>query len=140
MGQKTPQIRRSNSLVAGDRFPLAGGKVIPNMKKMEIKGFSVRKRTRGTAKSVSRPLLFISAKGHDEKRRIKRKTREIMFDSAIMAGLNFFTILASLGVVGLLQDPAQGIGAALISAGLAFFLYLAIQRGLVPNSPSRQDS
>ena len=101
------------------------------MKKMEIKVFFVGKRTRGTAKSGSHPLLFISVKRHHEKRRIKRKNREIIFDSAIMAGLNFFTILASLGVVGLLQDPAQGIGAALISAGLAFFLYLAIQRGLV---------
>lgn len=56
---------------------------------------------------------------------------DILVNACIMAGLHFFGTLAGLGATGLMADWKLGVLAAGISAGLSFFVSLAIQRGLV---------
>jgi len=56
--------------------------------------------------------------------------QEALLNAAILGGLTFFTTLGGIGAVGLLADPKLGLCAAAISAGLAFFARLAVERGL----------
>jgi len=60
----------------------------------------------------------------------KNPDADIIINALIVAGQNFFTTLAGLGAAGLLSDVKAGMLGAGISAGLAFFGSLAIQRGL----------
>lgn len=55
---------------------------------------------------------------------------DALIDAGIMAGSTFFTTLAALGAVGLLENPAVGLLAAGLAAGAQFFAVLAIKRGL----------
>jgi len=57
--------------------------------------------------------------------------RDQLINAAILAAIDFFTTLAAVGAVGLIQDPALTLTAAGISAGLSFFVALAAQRGLI---------
>jgi len=59
------------------------------------------------------------------------KWGDMIINAAIMAGLGFFTTLASMGAVGLITDPTASLAAAGIAAGMEFFLSLALQRGLL---------
>lgn len=58
-------------------------------------------------------------------------TADQLINAAIMAGVNFFTTIGSLGATGMFVDPVKGLVAGLIAAGSSFFVTLAIQRGLV---------
>jgi len=60
----------------------------------------------------------------------KNPDADIIINALIVAGQNFFTTLAGMGAAGLLSDMKTGILGAGISAGLAFFSSLVIQRGL----------
>jgi hypothetical protein len=51
-------------------------------------------------------------------------------NAGIIAGFNFFSTLAGVGVTGLTQDPVVALTAAAVSAGLGFFASLITQRGL----------
>jgi hypothetical protein len=50
-----------------------------------------------------------------------RDYRTALIDACIVAGFTFFSTLGGLGATGLLADPSQGILAAAISTGIAFF-------------------
>jgi hypothetical protein len=52
--------------------------------------------------------------------------RDDLIDASILAGLTFFTNLASQSFVGKLELIQAGI-----QAGLMFFTFLAIKRGLI---------
>ena len=56
--------------------------------------------------------------------------KDALMDAAIMAGSAFFTTLAGLGAVGLLENPTTALLAAAIAAGAQFFAILVIKRGL----------
>jgi len=60
----------------------------------------------------------------------KNPNSDLIVNALIVAGQNFFTTLAGMGAAGLLADAKAGMLGAGISAGLAFFSSLAIQRGL----------
>jgi len=53
-----------------------------------------------------------------------------LVNAGILAGLGFFSTLASLTAVGITTDPVTSLTAAAISAGVNFFTTLALQRGL----------
>jgi len=63
--------------------------------------------------------------------------RDQLINAAIMAGIDFFSTLASISAAGIITDPARSLLAAGIAAGLGFFLALAIQRGLIKRSPEQ---
>jgi len=56
--------------------------------------------------------------------------RDQRVNATILAGLGFFTTLASISAAGIRADPATSLLAAGIAAGLEFFVAMAIQRGL----------
>jgi len=58
-----------------------------------------------------------------------------IINAAIMAGIDFFSTLASISAAGIIVDPARSLLAAGIAAGLGFFMALAIQRGLIRRPP-----
>jgi hypothetical protein len=51
-------------------------------------------------------------------------------NALIIAGFNFFSTLAGLGVTSLTGEPVTALAAAGVSAGLGFFASLMLQRGL----------
>jgi hypothetical protein len=57
--------------------------------------------------------------------------KNALIDSAIVAGVDFFTTLGGLGVAGLFADPTKGLIAAGISAAAGFFFTLAVKRGVI---------
>jgi hypothetical protein len=59
-----------------------------------------------------------------------------LIDAAIIAGLNFFTALAGLGVTGLFADPPKALIACAISSAIGFFATLAFKRGLTNKPPT----
>jgi len=56
--------------------------------------------------------------------------KDQILNAGILAGVGFFSTLASVQATGIIKDPVTAVVAAGISAGLEFFLSLAIQRGL----------
>jgi len=56
--------------------------------------------------------------------------KEQLINATIIAGFNFFSTLASMGVTQLTTDPLQAILAGIISAGIGFFGSLMVQRGI----------
>lgn len=56
---------------------------------------------------------------------------DMLINSGIMAAIDFFTTLAGIGALGLIQDPTLSLTAAGISGALSFFVTLGMQRGLV---------
>jgi len=61
---------------------------------------------------------------------MRRQLEEALVNAAILAGLSFCTTLAGIGASGMKTDISGSLIAALISAGLAFFARLAVERGL----------
>jgi len=61
--------------------------------------------------------------------------RDQLINALIMAGIDFFSTLASISAAGIITDPARSLLAASIAAGLGFFMTLAIQRGLYKRPP-----
>lgn len=61
--------------------------------------------------------------------------KNALIDSLIIAGLNFFTTLAGLGVAGLCADPQKALIAAALSAGVGFLATLAFKRGIISKPP-----
>ena len=57
---------------------------------------------------------------------------EMLINSAVMAGLGFFSTVTGLMATGLVTEPTVACFAAGISAGTQFFMSLAVQRGLKP--------
>ncbi len=64
--------------------------------------------------------------GSDE----KTDWREMVIDAWIIAGLNFFTTLSGIEVTDIASNPGEAFLASAISAGLGFFMTLAVKRGL----------
>ena len=55
---------------------------------------------------------------------------DALIDAGIVACLGFFSTIGALGVSGVLESPTQCLLSGLISAGIQFFTYLALKRGL----------
>jgi len=75
---------------------------------------------------LHRAMTFIVMADSDP----EKEWPEALINAAIMAGVAFFSTLASLGATGLLADPLKGLLSAGIAAGLTFFSRLAVERGL----------
>jgi hypothetical protein len=58
-------------------------------------------------------------------------TKDQIANACIYAGLSFFTALAGMSITQVTSNPCTALVASGISAGLAFFTSLAVQRGLV---------
>jgi len=56
--------------------------------------------------------------------------KDQLINASIIAGFNFFSALASMGVTQLTTDPLQALLAGIISAGIGFFGSLMVQRGI----------
>ena len=56
--------------------------------------------------------------------------KDQIVNAVIIAGFNFFSTLASISVTQVVQNPATALIASGISAGLAFFGSLMLQRGI----------
>jgi len=56
--------------------------------------------------------------------------KDQLINASIIAGFNFFSTLASMGVTQLATDPLQTLLAGTISAGIGFFGSLMVQRGI----------
>jgi len=56
--------------------------------------------------------------------------KDQLINSGVMAGIAFFSTLASISATGIRAAPGTSLLAAGIAAGLNFFTSLAIQRGL----------
>ena len=56
--------------------------------------------------------------------------KDQLINAFIIAGFNFFSTLASMGVTQLTTDPLQALLAGVISAGIGFFGSLMVQRGI----------
>jgi len=59
-----------------------------------------------------------------------RRLADQALNAFIVAAFNFFSTLAGIGATGVIQDPRLALISASISAGLAFFGSLMLQRGL----------
>ena len=55
---------------------------------------------------------------------------DALIDAGIVAGLGFFSTVGALGVSGVIESPMRCVLAGLIAAGIQFFTYLALKRGL----------
>ena len=56
--------------------------------------------------------------------------KDQLINASIIAGFNFFSTLASMGITSITTNPLQAILAGIISAGIGFFGSLMVQRGI----------
>ena len=66
--------------------------------------------------------------------------KDQLINASIIAGFNFFSTLASIGITSITSNPLQAIIAGTISAGIGFFGSLMVQRGITKyNSTYRRN-
>lgn len=66
--------------------------------------------------------------------------KDQLINASIIAGFNFFSTLASIGITSITSNPLQAIIAGTISAGIGFFGSLMVQRGITKyNSTYRKN-
>jgi len=56
--------------------------------------------------------------------------KDQLINASIIAGFNFFSTLASMGMTNITSNPLQALLAGVISAGIGFFGSLMVQRGI----------